>query len=185
MLSFENFLLFAAFDQGLGPLIGEASPELGASQQNFRQKIKKQIGDAPYSSISHAPDLGGFVGLTNVHDPLLQVGFDIEALERVEDSVVERVRNSKDEIPGFSDVAALRWSAKEAAFKSLAGDCQPQVVSQVILQDWIQREHNITQFTFRTGFTSAGTGYAWDDGTHQFAIAFWTPDSQTETGCRS
>lgn len=128
--------------------------------------------------------LGGYVGLTKDHPIDLQIGFDIEEIERVSKAAAARVANPKDH--GIGDATpALFWSAREAAFKAYMGDSQPQVMSQIALTEWQLREHDIYQFAFFANGVSTGRGYAWTDGEFQFAVAFWTPDSQFEKGCRT
>ncbi len=128
--------------------------------------------------------LGGFVGLGAEHPDDLQIGFDIEEVERVSAAATARTANPKDHGLGES-TPALFWSAREAAFKAYLGDFQPQVVSQIALTEWQLREHQIYQFKFFASGASAGRGYAWRDGDFQFALAFWRPDSQIEKGCRT
>lgn len=183
-MNFEKFLLFCAFDQSLPLFLGDVQSAWGAEQPQHRLLLKKAAQGSVYFSVSHCPVMGGFVGLTPEHPLSLQVGFDLEEVERVNATTADRVGNPKDH--GFaSSTASLRWSAREAAFKALQGPCQPQVISQIALTDWRPREHEIVQFQFAATGTSPGLGYAWSDGEIQFALTLWTPDSQFEKGCRS
>jgi len=168
----------------LTPFTGEIRNEWGADQPQHRLKLKKASLTSCHSSVSHCPLLGGYVGLTEAHPALLQIGFDIEEVDRVSPEASERVSNPRDHSIG-GITPALQWSAREAAYKCLAGPSQPQVVSQIALTDWKLREHGIFQFQFSSGGLSPGQGYAWCDGDFQFALSLWTPLSQIEKGCRS
>lgn len=182
-MTFDQFLLLCALDQGLMPMSGEVQSEWGSDHPQHRLKIKKAALACVHSSISHCPQMGGFIGLAQGHPPTLQLGFDIEDIARVTDLVAERVAHPKDHaVSGRSP--ALLWSAREASYKALAGPCQPQVISQIALIHWKPREHDIYQFDFITSGLNAGHGYAWNDEEFQFAITFWTPDSHIEKGIR-
>lgn len=183
-MDFERFLLFCAFDQGLMPLTGAIDSAWGANEPQHRLQLKKAVGAAPHASVSHSPMRGGFVALSAQHPSTLQLGFDIEDIERVTEAAATRVASPRDHGFGLLTPAHL-WCAREASFKALKGDCQPQVVSQIALTDWLEREHDILQFTFSTTGVSSGTGYLWDDGEFQYAIALWTPASHNEKGCRT
>lgn len=183
-MDFGRFLLFCAFDRGLPPFLGATDPAWGADRPQHRLLLKKAASAAVHASVSHAPMRGGFAGLTDAHPARLQLGFDLEEIDRVTEAAADRVASPRDH--GFGKLTpARRWSAREAAFKALQGDCQPQVVSQIALTDWREREHGILQFAFDATGVSAGEGYLWDDGEFQYALALWTPDSQNEKGCRT
>lgn len=127
---------------------------------------------------------GGYIGLTDAHPSRLQVGLDLEEIDRVAPAAAARVASPRDHGHGAL-TPARTWSAREAAFKALKGDCQPQVVSQIALTDWDERPHGILRFRFQAMGVSAGDGFLWDDGEFQYALAVWTPDSHNEKGCRT
>ncbi|MBX3016259.1 MAG: 4'-phosphopantetheinyl transferase superfamily protein [Bdellovibrionaceae bacterium] len=183
-MDFERFLLFCAFDQGLPPFLGAVDSAWAANEAQHRLLLKKAASAAVHASVSHAPMRGGFVGLTEAHPSALQLGFDLEDIERVTEAAAARVASPRDH--SFSPLTpAHLWCAREAAFKALKGDCQPLVVSQIALTDWRTREHDILQFTFTATGASSGQGYLWDDGEFQYALALWTPASHNEKGCRT
>lgn len=184
-MDFSRALLYVAVDRGIPPLLGEVSENWGANQQNHRQKIQLESRQALHASISHSPMRGGYIGLGPDHPKDLQLGFDLEEVDRVTEDVVRRVSHPRDEIPGAGEeTPALLWSAREAAFKSLRGPSQPQVISQIRFFDWKKNDQGLWGASFESSGTSPGKVFSWRDEESQFAIALWTPQSQFEKGCR-
>lgn len=166
------------------PFLGGTDPAWAANEAQHRLLLKKAVSVAVHSSVSHSPMLGGYIGLTDKHPSTLQLGFDIEEIDRVTQAAADRVAHPKDHGFGLLTPAG-RWSAREAAFKALQGDCQPQVVSQIALTEWEEHPHDILKFKFSASGVSSGAGYLWDDGEFQYAIALWSPESHIEKGCRT
>lgn len=118
-------------------------------------------------SISHSPDLSGFVQAPEV------LGFDIEKISRMNKQVISRVSTSVEvaETPTFDYL----WTAKEAAFKAIsAGQSSVQVLSDVQIRNWNQLSLNNTLvysfhctcatnviFTHNIGFSMAFLDHNW------------------------
>jgi hypothetical protein len=109
-------------------------------REEIHGELKKRMAKAyPFSdsSISHCPDLGGFVFSIYDSNQMLRVGFDIESSARVTDRIAQRICITEEEFRRAPSSASL-WAAKEAAFKSLKGPKQPAVVSEIELINWTQ-----------------------------------------------
>lgn len=82
-------------------------------------------------SISHSQTLGGFA-----HSPgRVALGFDVELKARARASLVRRVSVSDQELSQAPDACSL-WTAKEAAFKALAGVGQPRGLFDIEIRNW-------------------------------------------------
>jgi hypothetical protein len=91
-------------------------------------------------SISHCPSAGGFV----INPGSVQVGLDLEEVDRVQEPAVARISRTDEYAAAPS--AALLWAAKEATFKSLLGASQPSVLGQITINSWTQPESGIWRF---------------------------------------
>lgn len=91
-------------------------------------------------SISHCRAMGGYVLVPKPHC----VGFDIEEIARVKETVAERVTNAKDT---KAPSAAHAWAAKEAIYKCLNSSHQPEVIADIAVHSWTLSKPEI--FTFR------------------------------------
>lgn len=165
--------MFAAFSKGLPLFAGEVNPDWSSEDQNHRQKIRKAAAGARAISVSHCQAMGGFVGLTDLHPAGLQIGFDIEEIHRVTEAVTKRVAHHRDDNPLVEEPWALLWTAREAAFKALAGPEQPQVISQIRLGEWRNPQQNIWTFTFQSSGCAPGEGFAWTADELQYALCLW------------
>jgi phosphopantetheinyl transferase (holo-ACP synthase) len=100
-------------------------------------------------SISHCPQAGGFCLVSHP----AKVGFDIERLSRVTESIAKRIAYSADELKSAPSPAHL-WIAKEAVFKSFLtpniGAIQlrrPTTLSEIEIRDWNQGSANSWTFS--------------------------------------
>lgn len=114
----------------------------GSEHPEYRDQIhgelKKRMAQAyPLSdaSISHCRSLGGFAFTQYDTNESVSIGFDIEENERVSEEVARRICLTPEEFEKAPSPVSL-WAAKEAAFKSLKGPRQPQVVSELEITDW-------------------------------------------------
>ncbi len=109
------------------------SEQFGSLATDHRDKIRRATAShsAWKSSVSHCRAAGGFVSFTKDQ----HCGFDIEEIDRVSDHVVKRICREESEFTSAPG-AALLWSAKEAAYKSLRDLQQPPAISAVLIYDW-------------------------------------------------
>jgi phosphopantetheinyl transferase (holo-ACP synthase) len=132
------------------PIVGHACTAWGSDQSNHRQLIQQKIQDLGINilknsnySISHTPGLGGFIASST-----LRLGLDIERIGRLHLPVVKRICPAEFQGEVFSrpphnfakvlnpEQLTMIWAAKESAFKSLRGEKQPKVISQVQITHW-------------------------------------------------
>lgn len=119
----------------LRPTWGSQNPD---HRESIHGELKKRMAKAyPFSdsSISHCPSMGGFAFTTFDSNHVVQIGFDIEEIERVRTETARRICDSPQEFEAAPSAASL-WTAKEAAFKSLKGPKQPLVISALKLSNW-------------------------------------------------
>lgn len=115
-----------------------------------------------FVSISHSQKVGGYV-----FSQKNKVGLDIESAARVSNKIVQRV-SSDDELklaPGPSHL----WCAKEALFKSLRGDHQPQIISAVQFSQWNSLGH------FWQAHSTLGISFVWNNTELDLTIAIALP----------
>jgi hypothetical protein len=126
-----------------------ALPEWGSSQRDYRSLIHFDLSHkvCSSSSISHAPDMGGYACTQDVG---VWIGFDIELSSRVTAKITQRVCKTQQELISAPSPAAL-WTAKEAAYKSLRTLNQPKVITEISIHGW----ENINLFTNTFDFSSA------------------------------
>lgn len=127
---------------GLNHLEIHLRPSWGSQHPGHREdlhgELKKLMAKAyPFSdsSISHCPGMGGFAFTQFDANHVLQIGFDIEEIERIKPEIAKRICQTAAEFENSPSPASL-WTAKEAAFKSLKGSKQPPVVSRLELTNW-------------------------------------------------
>ena len=130
-------------------------PNLGADQQGQLMKLGGRPQPAGWSlSISHTPEMGGWMAL-----PLpTHIGFDVETGSRVQPKVIERVC-SRLEIAEAPKLTFL-WAAKEACYKSLPPELQPNTFGALTIREWSQAGPGIYAFAAST----PGQGWVSDDG---------------------
>jgi hypothetical protein len=102
---------------------------------NYRQHLQCEIERVSTAesnvSVSHCPMAGGFA-LTLSRE---FIGFDLEVASRVRPTLARRICQTEEEFRSAPDAAAL-WASKEAAYKSLRGFQQPEVISQIEIGRW-------------------------------------------------
>jgi 4'-phosphopantetheinyl transferase EntD len=154
-------------------------PEWGAENPGHRDLIRADLQsriqgqESEFSfSISHTEGLGGYALLHKSAGANVQIGFDVEVETRVSEEVAHRVCATEEEARRAPSVSDL-WSAKEAAFKSLRGVAQPEVLSGVEITSWARSSQFETfQFTLRQHPEKLKTlGLTWKKDVYQFAIA--------------
>lgn len=134
------------------------SQKWGSDQADYRERIRADLGAKTCcaSSISHAPGLGGYVC---TQDPGVFIGFDIELSSRVTPAIVQRICKTELEALEAPSPAAL-WTAKEAAYKSLRGLNQPEVISEISITGWVNRNFSMHGFQLSNSDLTAGfVGY--------------------------
>lgn len=94
-------------------------------------------------SISHAPNLGGWLAVPRPH----RVGLDVEKYDRLKANLIRRT-SSSEEMQAAPDPLLL-WSAKESLYKSLE-DAQPPAFSQILIDTWQTATDGF--FLFEGGF---------------------------------
>jgi hypothetical protein len=111
-------------------------------------------------SISHGPELGGFVISKK------PVGFDLEKKDRIHEKIVRRISLER-EVEAAPSLAQL-WAAKEAAFKSLREFRQPPAISELEIGAW---DHDVFQLVNEARFGAAqGQGLTWFENDYVYAI---------------
>ncbi len=95
-----------------------------------------------YTSVSHCPVMGGWVASKT------PVGVDIEDGARDLSARATQRLGTRREVMASPNELAL-WVAKEASFKALQGEHQPKVISQIEVENWVQRpSHSGLVFMF-------------------------------------
>ncbi len=114
----------------------------GSKNPDYRERLhgelRKRMATAyPFSdsSISHCQSMGGFAFTKFDSDHVIQIGFDIEEIDRVRPEVARRICVTEREFTAAPSPASL-WTAKEAAFKSLKGPKQPLIVADLEVTNW-------------------------------------------------
>ena len=122
-------------------------------------------------SISHCKGLGGFA----IAPAQFALGFDIEVSARVRKSDIARVASDPAEVAESPTPSAF-WTAKEAAFKSLEGHCQPRGLKDLRVGSWSQIGRGVFRCTVlevdRRGFIGI-SGVVIEDGVYTCAV-FWS-----------
>ncbi|MBK9324433.1 MAG: 4'-phosphopantetheinyl transferase superfamily protein [Bdellovibrionaceae bacterium] len=145
----------------------------GSLHPDYRNEIRsaieqtlteKKSAEKVYYSTSHARAIGGFA-LSN-----RPIGFDIEAQDRVQNNTISRVSQNSEvsEAPTHTHL----WTAKEAAYKSLAKFSQPTVISSIQIGQWTQTNH--FKLTNESSFGAPeGCGITWTFDSHICAVYFF------------
>ena len=129
----------------------------------------KEIPFVPnaYISISHCKSLGGFT----ISDK--PVGFDIEELSRISDSLIQRIM-TESEKNLYHDLKFL-WGAKEAVYKCLNHHCQKPI--KTISEIHINNFNKITDSYFEWSAlhptilnSEQGKGYTYIDSNHIYTF---------------
>lgn len=135
-------------DKSIGPrqLLRESLAEkLKALSPTVDSSSVRDLAHLPHHpnysiSISHCRALGGFALIPKPH----AIGFDIEEIHRVKETVAERIGNAKDAKP---PTPAHLWAAKEALFKCLVVGQQPEIIASLAVHSWTLSAPGI--YTFR------------------------------------
>lgn len=166
--NFESFLQ-AHFNNPFLQL--DLRPEWSSLNENHREHIKARLNQpgVESSSISHCQTLGGFVAS---HKPV-RLGFDVEENSRVTEQVLLRMF-AKSEVDACPKPFAL-WCAKEALFKSLKDDGQPDALSQLPEIEWnkIETDFPIYKLTVKNlseKIFSSIVGYCWIGSTNSVCV---------------
>ncbi len=137
-------------------------PEWSSLNENHREHIKARLNQpgVQSSSISHCPNMGGFVAS---HKPV-RLGLDVEENVRVTDEILQRMF-SKNEIALCPERKAL-WTAKEALFKALKEEGQPAVLSDLPELEWVKVDTDLPIYKIVTKnlsekIFSTLVGYCW------------------------
>lgn len=121
------------------------------------------------ASISHCQHFGGFAATFEN----AVIGFDIEEAARVTKEIAARVS------PEGVDVApSSLWSAKEATFKALRGQNQPQVISEIQLVEWQILDSQTETYRLkdcRKWNIQSAYGLCYRKGIYQFAFSVVRP----------
>lgn len=118
-----------------------------------------------YVSISHSQTIGGFALSKKI------IGFDIEDLSRVNETLIQRVAKKSPEPPPFP--AAL-WCALEASFKAFSIVADPVHFTEITVSDWeLHNQHHV--YSFKSKFTKTsqlytGAGVVTSTSNHAYAL---------------
>ncbi|MCB9073824.1 MAG: 4'-phosphopantetheinyl transferase superfamily protein [Bdellovibrionaceae bacterium] len=127
------------------------APHLGSQHKDHRTLLRKMISDTLVAEGHSAPEHVDDLDQRLQHDSLsisvshtidasifawipkpLQVGVDIELVNRITDPVIERV-STEEEVNTAPDVKLL-WTAKEAVFKAISP--QAKTMSEIEIYNW-------------------------------------------------
>jgi hypothetical protein len=171
----------ASVEVFLNPLWGSQEP---SHRLSLRAAIQANVGgdaaildlmrlakSASHSiSISHCKGLGGFA----IAPVQFALGLDIEFSGRVGTSEIARVAFEPAEVAESWTPSAF-LAAKEAAFKSLEGRCQPQGLKDIRVGSWSQTEPGVFRCVVlevdHRGFGISGVVI--EDGVFTYAV-FWS-----------
>lgn len=149
----------------------DCRPEWSSLNENHREHIKARLNQpgVQASSISHCPNLGGFVAS---HKPV-RLGLDVEENSRVTKEILQRMF-SKNEIDSCPEPIAL-WAAKEALFKALKDGGQPPVLSDLPELEWTKLETDLPIYKIITKnlsekIFSTLVGYCWIGSTNSMCV---------------
>ena len=147
-IELKNFEVFlqARFNNPFLQL--DCRPEWSSLSENHREHIRARVNQSNVqsSSVSHCQNMGGYVASNKA----VRLGLDMEENNRITIEVLQRMF-SKDEIDTCPEPSAL-WCAKEALYKALKEDGQPQVLSELPPLQWqrVSEQPNIVQATVDT-----------------------------------
>ena len=166
--NFESFLQ-AHFNNPFLQL--DLRPEWSSLNENHREHIKARLNQpgVQASSISHCPSMGGFVAS---HKPV-RLGLDVEENSRVTNEVLTRMF-SKNEI-GSCPMPHALWTAKEALFKALKDEGQPQLLSDLPELEWSKVDtdfpiYKVTVKNLSGKIFSSLVGYCWSGSTNTVCV---------------
>lgn len=153
-----NFIISRHLPEGLGAAAVEVYLDTAwaSLREDHRALLRKAVRDqvsgdetildlselpksAAHSiSISHCKRVGGFALARND----FSIGFDVEVNERLKKVKLDLVMADRNE---FEDApsASVFWTAKEAAFKCLAGPGQPRGLKDIRLGSWSNPENDV------------------------------------------
>ncbi len=143
-------------------LVFDVREEWASTRENHREKIREALSlalnedltdlalpprpRAHSASISHCRFAGGYAA---VSQPTC-LGFDLELVARVKPEIIARM--SREEEMKNAPSPAHLWTAKEAAFKSLAQNDEVSLMSEITIGAWrrIDGSANLSEiFEFR------------------------------------
>lgn len=129
--------------------VSAALPDLDNEQKNKLRKLGGRPLPAGWSlSISHTLELGGWMAV-----PLpAHIGYDVETASRVQMNLIRRVC-SDAEITEAPQPAFL-WAAKEACYKSLPPESQPDTFTALAITGWQESVPGL--FVFRASVPGHG-----------------------------
>lgn len=167
---------------GVGDLEIRLQKTWGSQNEDYRLNLRKALAqdfpsedasllslrsppslEAARISISHARGLGGWATSRQAR----RLGFDVERRDRVRAELARRIAGPNELELAPTPVAL--WSAKEAAFKSLAGPLQPSAFAWIQIDAWsVTSCQDIIAFSARNRDERV-QGWGWKVGAEHWA----------------